>query len=99
MPVVVVDEKYLTDWIKEAECFMPQKLVVLPYKGVGGTGLLQGVRVQCTLLSETGERTEREVAAVAAGHKLFQGCAYQMILQPEVIQCVKNTQEGAEHVV
>lgn len=99
VPVVVVDEKYLTEWIKEAECFMPQKLVVLPYKGVGGAGLLRGVRVQCTLTSEAGEAVDREVAAVAAEHKLFHGCAYQMILQPEVMQCVNNTQEGAEHVV
>ena len=99
LPVVVVDEKYLTDWIKEAECFMPQKLVVLPYKGVGGAGLLRGVRVMCTLTPEIGKTVEREVAAVAAGHKLFQGCTYQMILQPEVIQCVTNTQEGAEHVI
>ncbi len=99
VPVVVVDEKYLTDWIKEAEYFMPQKVVVLPYKGVGGNGLLRGVRVQCRLTSETGEIVNREVAAVSAGHKLFQGCAYQMILQPEVMQCVRNTQEGAENVI
>ncbi len=99
VPVVVVDEKYLTDWIKEAECFMPQKLVVLPYKGVGGTGLLRGVRVQCTLISQTNKTVETEVAAVAAEHKLFHGCTYQMILQPEVIQCVSNTQKGAEHVI
>lgn len=99
LPVVVVDEKYLTDWIKEAECFMPQKLVVLPYKGVGGTGLLRGVRVMCTLISKTGKEVETEVAAVAAGHKLFHGCTYQMILQPEVIACVSNTQEGEEHVI
>ena len=99
VPVVVVDEKCLTDWIKEAECFMPQKLVLLPYKGVGGTGLLHGVRVQCKLTMKTGEMTEREVAAVAAEHKLFHGCRYQMILQPEVIQCVTNTQEGAGNVI
>lgn len=99
VPVVVVDEKYLTEWIKEAECFMPQKLVILPYKGVGGAGLLRGIRVQCLLSSGAKNIVEREVAAVVAGHKLFQGCTYQMILQPEVIQCVKNTQEGAENVI
>lgn len=99
IPVVVVDEKYLTEWIKEAECFMPQRLVILPYKGVGGAGLLRGVRVQCTLAIEHGKTIKKEVAAVTAGHKLFHGCAYQMILQPEVIQCVTNTQEGAEYVI
>jgi len=99
VPVVVADERYLTDWINEAECFLPQKLVVLPYKGVGGTGLLRGVRVQCVLTLENGKKVEKEVAAVATEYKLFHGCRYQMILQPEVIQGVQDTQEGEKNVI
>lgn len=86
MPVVAVDEMCLDDWIKEAEKNTPQKLVFLPYKGVGGTGLLRGVRVQCRLNHENGSIIGGEVAAVAVEHKLFSGCEYQMILQPEVLK-------------
>lgn len=104
MPVVLVDELYLADRIKEAEEKTPQKLVMLPYKGVGGTGLLRGVRLQCRLYLEKGDVIGGEVAAVAAEHKLFVGCTYQMILQPEVlllpaVACVKEIQEGERHVI
>ena len=100
-PVVLVDKTYLTEWIKEAEVFSPQKLVYIPYKGVGGKGILQGVRVQCRITEEKKTAIEGEVAAVAAEHKLFHGCGYQMILQPEVLSlvCVRNTQEGAQNVI
>ncbi|MGN1083759.1 MAG: sigma-E processing peptidase SpoIIGA, partial [Lachnospiraceae bacterium] len=86
LPVVVVEETYLADWIKDAERTESPKLVFLPYKGVGGTGLLHGVRLDCTLHRENGEAFGGEVAAVAAGHGLFSGCEYQMLLQPEVLQ-------------
>jgi len=104
IPVVLVDETYLTDWVTQAEEKTPQKLVILPYKGVGGTGLLRGVRVQCRLYLEKENVIGGEVAAVAAEHKLFSGCEYQMILQPEVLGlpvafCVKDTQEGEQHVI
>ncbi|MCH5272207.1 MAG: sigma-E processing peptidase SpoIIGA [Lachnospiraceae bacterium] len=86
LPVVVVEEKYIVDWMKEAEQTEPQKLVFLPYKGVGGTGLLRGVRLECTLRCKTGETIGGEVAAVAAKQALFAGCEYQMLLQPEVLR-------------
>lgn len=104
VPVVLVDETYLAERVKEAEEKTPQKLVMLPYKGVGGTGLLRGVRLQCRLYLENGDRIGGEVAAVAAEHRLFAGCAYQMILQPEVlglpaVTCGKEIQEGDRHVI
>ncbi len=101
LPVVLVDEMYLTAWIKAAEENMPQNLVFLPYKGVGGKGLLHGIRLHCRLLTERGELFLGEVAAVAAEHKLFSGCDYQMLLQPEVLtmECVKDAQKGKRDVV
>lgn len=101
IPVVLVDEIYLSEWIKEAETQQPQKLVLLPYKGVGGKGLLHGVRLRCILTLGNNRVLDGEVAAVAAEHKLFHGCEYQMILQPEVLTmvCVRNAQEGENNVV
>lgn len=101
LPVVLVDETYLAEWIKEAEAVSPQKLVFLPYKGVGGKGILHGVRLRCVLALENGQTLSGEVAAVATEHRLFHGCRYQMILQPEVLSmvCVKDTQEGERNVV
>ncbi len=101
LPVVLVDETYLTEWISAAAGDAPQKLVFLPYKGVGGRGLLHGVRLQCMLELGNGRHVSGEVAAVAAEHRLFQGCEYQMILQPEVLtmECVANTQEGENDVI
>lgn len=101
LPVVLVDETYLSEWIKEAEEQQPQKLVFLPYKGVGGKGILHGIRLRCVLALGKDSFLDGEVAAVAAEHKLFQGCGYQVILQPEVLTmvCVMNTQEGENDVV
>lgn len=101
IPVVLVDEVYLAEWIKAAENITPEKLVFIPYKGVGGKGLLHGVRLGCELVPEEGKIISGEVAAVAAEHRLFHGCGYQMILQPEVLalDCVRGTQEGESHVV
>ncbi len=101
VPVVLVDETYLTDWIKAAEVAFPQKQVFLPYKGVGGKGILHGIRLQCELLLENGRCIRGEVAAVAAEHRLFAGCRYQMILQPEVLSmvCVNDAQEGEKNVI
>lgn len=101
LPVVLVDERYLTEWINAAATDAPQKLVFLPYKGVGGRGLLHGVRLHCVLASENGQTVSGEVAAVAAEHKLFQGCDYQMILQPEVLamEGVVTPQEGENNVI
>lgn len=101
IPVVLVDECYLTEWIKEAEQNTPQKLVFIPYRGVGGKGLLYGIRLHCGLRKEDGEVCYGEVAAVAAEHKLFYGCGYQMILQPEVLtmDCVTDTREGEKNVI
>ena len=101
LPVVLVDETYLNEWIKAAECDMPQKLVFLPYKGVGGRGLLRGVRLHLELTVRDGMSVNGEVAAVAAEHRLFSGCGYQMILQPEVLamKCVTDTQEGVHNVI
>lgn len=101
MPVVLVDKTYLTEWINTAEQRVPQKLVFLPYKGVGGTGMLHGVRLQCALNTEDGKVLFGEVAAVAAEHRLFQNCEYQMILQPEILEmaCVADTQKGEKHVI
>lgn len=86
IPVVLVDEECLLEWIKEAETNAPQRLVFVPYKGVGGKGMLRGVRLQCRLNVTHGDCIEGEVAAVAAEHRLFDGCEYQMILQPEVLE-------------
>jgi len=101
IPVVLVDDSILSEWVKEAKEKAPQKLVILPYKGVGGKGLLQGVRLQCKIITENNGAVEGEVAALAAEHRLFHGCQYQMILQPEVLSmvCVRNTQEGEQNVV
>ena len=101
IPVVLVDECCLKEWMKEAEQNTPQKLVFIPYKGVGGKGLLYGVRLYCCLRKEDGGVCYGEVAAVTAEHRLFQGCGYQMILQPEVLtmDCVKDTQEGEKNVI
>ena len=101
IPVVLVDERILSEWVKEAKEKIPQKLVYLPYKGVGGKGLLQGVRLQCKIITGSNGAVEGEVAAVVAEHRLFHGCQYQMILQPEVLSmvCVRNTQEGEQNVV
>lgn len=101
LPVVLVDETYLNEWIKAAECDMPQKLVFLPYQGVGGKGLLRGVRLRLEVTLREGETVNGEVAAVAAEHRLFRGREYQMILQPEVLTmaCVTNTQEGVHNVI
>jgi len=101
IPVVLVDETYLTDWIKAAEDAFPQKQVFLPYKGVGGKGILHGIRLHCEVLSENGRCIRGEVAAVAAEHRLFVGCRYQMILQPEVLSmvCVNDAQEGEKNVI
>lgn len=86
LPVVVVEEKYIIDWIKEAGQEEPQKLVFMPYKGVGGTGLLHGVRVYFRMWRGSAGVIGGEVAAVAAGDELFSGCEYQMLLQPEVLK-------------
>ena len=53
------------------------------------------------LASENGQTVSGEVAAVAAEHKLFQGCDYQMILQPEVLamEGVVAPQEGENNVI
>jgi len=53
------------------------------------------------LTAENGLRVAGEVAAVAVEHKLFHGCMYQMILQPEVLSmvCVTDTQEGESDVI
>ena len=101
VPVVLVDKTYLMEWIKEAEHTMPQKRVFLPYKGVGGKGILQGIRLQCRLTTEDGRAVSGTVAAVAAEHNLFHGCEYRMILQPEVLtmECVADTQEGECNVI
>ncbi len=101
LPVVLVDEAYLNEWIKAAESAMPQKLVFLPYKGVGGKGLLRGVRLRLKLIVEDGMMINGEVAAVAAEHRLFQGCEYQMILQPEVLTMAGATRarEGVHNVI
>lgn len=101
VPVVLVNEHYLTGWIKEARESMSQKLVFLPYKGVGGRGLLHGIRLQCEVFLENGQCIRGEVAAVAAEHKLFTGCRYQVILQPEVLSmgCVNGAQEGEKNVI
>ena len=101
IPVVLVDEAYLNEWIKAAEYDMPQKLVFIPYKGVGGKGLLRGVRLLLEVSLRDGEAIHGEVAAVAAEHRLFRGCDYQMILQPEVLtmKCVTDTQEGVHNVI
>jgi len=101
LPVVLVDEAYLNEWIKAAEYNMPQKLVFIPYKGVGGKGLLRGVRLLLEVSLQDGEAIHGEVAAVAAEHRLFRGCDYQMILQPEVLTMkgVSDTQEGVHNVI
>lgn len=101
LPVVLVDEIFLNEWIRKAERDMPQKLVFLPYKGVGGKGLLRGVRVQMELAVQEDLTLNGEVAAVVAEHRLFRGCGYQMILQPEVLtmECVQNAQEGVHNVI
>ena len=101
LPVVLVDRTYLTEWIKTAERTMPQRLVFLPYKGVGGKGILQGVRLQCTLTLEDGHKVSGQVAAVAAEHSLFHGCEYRMILQPEVLamECAETAREGEQYVI
>ncbi len=101
LPVVLVDEAYLNEWIKAAEYDMPQKLVFIPYKGVGGKGLLRGVKLRLEVTLREGETVHGEVAAVAAEHRLFRGCDYQMILQPEVLtmKCVTDTQEGVHNVI
>ena len=101
LPVVLVDEAHLNEWIKAAEYDMPQKLVYIPYKGVGGKGLLRGVRLLLEVSLTEGESVHGEVAAVAAEHRLFRGCDYQMILQPEVLnmKCVTDTQEGVHNVI
>lgn len=104
MPVILVDETLLTAWIAEAEKTEPQKLLVLPYKGVGGTGLLRGIRVRCKLHPDNETVICGEVAAVTAEHKLFAGCAYRVILQPEVLSlpaldCVNETQEGERDAI
>ena len=100
-PVILVDETYLTEWIEEAKLVMPQKLVFLPYKGVGGRGLLHGVRLYCEVFTEHGQCIRGEVAAVAAEHRLFSGCEYRVILQPEVLSmvCVNDAQEGEKYVI
>ncbi len=104
MPVILVDETLLTAWIAEAEKTEPQKLLFLPYKGVGGTGLLRGIRVRCELRPDNETVIGGEVAAVTAEHKLFAGCAYRVILQPEVLslpalECVNETQEGERNAI
>ena len=80
---------------------MPHRLVILPYKGVGGKGFLYGVRLHCMVTTENGGRVSGEVAAVAAEHSLFHGCEYQMILQPEVLalEGVSDTREGEQNVI
>lgn len=101
LPVVLVDEMYLDKWIKAAEYYMPQKLVFIPYKGVGGKGLLRGVKLRLEVIPPEGDAVCGEVAAVAAEHRLFRGCEYQIILQPEVLnmKCVTDTQEGVHNVI
>lgn len=101
LPVVLVDEQYLNEWIKTAEYEMPQKIVFVPYKGVGGKGLLKGIRLRLELTVSEEKIINGEVAAVAAEHRLFWKCSYQMILQPEVLTmtCVINTREGVQNVI
>ena len=80
---------------------MPQKLVFIPYKGVGGKGMLRGVKLRLEIALCAGKEIRGEVAAVAAEHRLFRGCDYQIILQPEVLtmRCVTETQEGVHNVI
>lgn len=93
IPVVLVDEKYVKEWVEEARIMTPQKYVILSYKGVGGRGLLQGVRVQCKIFGDNQKVLSGEVAAVAAEHRLFLGCEYQMLLQPEVLELPGQAKE------
>lgn len=101
LPVVLVDEAYLNEWINAAEYDMPQKLVFIPYQGVGGKGLLRGVKLRLEVILREGKAVQGEVAAVAAEHRLFRGCDYQVILQPEVLtmKCVTDTREGVHNVI
>lgn len=96
IPVIIVDEMYLAEWMKDAEEKMPQKLVFLPYRCVGGKGMMHGVRLWCVLHLENGEIISGEAAAVAAEHRLFDGCVYQMILQPEVLKFPARREKGPE---
>ena len=70
-------------------------------KGVGGKGLLKGIRLRLELTVSEEKIINGEVAAVAAEHRLFGKCNYQMILQPEVLTmtCVINTREGVQNVI
>jgi len=62
---------------------------------------LRGVRLLLEVSLQDGEAIHGEVAAVAAEHRLFRGCDYQMILQPEVLTMkgVSDTQEGVHNVI
>lgn len=106
IPVVLAEEDCLSKWMENAKEHSPEKLVFVPYKGVGGKGLLYGIRVRYRICPETGNHVkasqteichaetrpteirsaEGEVAVVAAEHRLFEGCEYRMILQPEVLR-------------
>ena len=83
-PVMVAGKRCIEDWVKKAELFLPQKYICLPFCGVGGKGLLFGVRAECRITKEDGRVVyEGKTAVVNADLKQFAEKGFDLLLQPE----------------
>lgn len=96
LPVLVADEKLFREWLALAHTFCPQKLCVLPFHGVGGKGLLKGIKMGARMENQ---QEYTEVAVVMAEHSLFRKKEYQMLLQTELLSQQKKCMEGEHHVI
>lgn len=85
-PVIVVAEQLLGEYLDAAKKIAPQHYVLIPYTSVGGTGMLEGVRLTKTVVRTTEQEFLHTDVIAACGRKdLFFQKPYQIILHTELI--------------
>lgn len=95
LPVIVAREEQIEDWVIKSKLLCPQKYICLPFHGVGGKGLLYGVRVDCEITKEQGGCVYHGMAAVVGTQtRLFFGREYELLLQPEFFEVRYQTQNN-----
>ena len=85
-PVIVVAEQLLKEYLDVAKKIAPQHYVLIPYTSVGGTGMLEGVRLTKAVVRTTEQKLIHTDVVAACGRKdLFLQKPYQIILHTELI--------------
>lgn len=85
-PVIVVAEQLLGEYLDAAKKIAPQHYVLIPYTSVGGTGMLEGVRLTKTVVKTTEQEiVHTDVVAACGRENLFFQKPYQIILHTELI--------------